>query len=64
MEDGKTIIYDVLYQDRIVGELKRLSPAIPLITTQAVQLKQNIEDYKIVLKSNGNIVWSGWTRQL
>ncbi len=59
MEDGKTIVYDVVYQDRIVGELKKLAPAIPLIKSQAEYLNQNIEDYKIVLKSNGNVVWSG-----
>lgn len=59
MEDGKTIIYDVVYQDRIVGELKKLDPAIPLIKSQSQYLNQNIEDYKIVLKSNGEVVWSG-----
>jgi ABC-type Fe3+-citrate transport system substrate-binding protein len=59
MEDGKTIIYDVVYQDRIVGELKKLAPAITLITSQSAYLGLNIEDYKIVLKSNGNVVWSG-----
>jgi hypothetical protein len=59
IEDGKTIIYDVMYKDRNVGELKTLAPAILLIQSQAKQLNQNIEDYKIVLKSNRDIVWAG-----
>ena len=59
MEDGKTIIYDVLYQDRKIGELKRLAPAIDLIRSQAEYLNQNIKDYKIILKSTNKIVWSG-----
>ena len=59
MEDGKTIIYDVLYQDRKIGELKRLAPAIDLIRSQAEYLGQNIKDYKIILKSTNKIVWSG-----
>ena len=59
MEDGKIIIYDVLYQDRKIGELKRLAPAIDLIRSQAEYLNQNIKDYKIILKSTNKIVWSG-----
>ena len=59
MEDGKTIIYDVLYQDRKIGELKRLAPAIDLIRSQAEYLNQDIKEYKIILKSNKKIVWSG-----
>lgn len=59
MEDGKTVIYDVIYQDRKVGELKRLAPAIVLIKSQAEYLNQDINDYKIILKSNNETVWSG-----
>ena len=59
MEDGKTIIYDVLYKDQKIGELKRLAPAIDLIKSQVEYLNQDIEDYKIILKSTEKIVWSG-----
>lgn len=59
MEDGKTIIYDVIYQDRKVGELKKLAPAIDLIRSQVEYLNQDIKDYKIILKSNQKVVWSG-----
>jgi hypothetical protein len=59
MEDGKTIIYDVLYKDQKIGELKRLAPAIDLIRSQSEYLNQDVKDYKIILKSNGNTVWSG-----
>lgn len=59
MEDGKTIIYDVIYQDRKVGELKKLAPAIDLIKSQVEYLNQDIRDYKIILKSDGRIMWSG-----
>jgi hypothetical protein len=58
IEDGKTLLYNVYKNGKMVGEFKSLQLGVEQIERTCKLWNLNIKDYEIRLKSNDSLVWS------
>jgi hypothetical protein len=58
IEDGKTLLYNVYKNGKIVGEFKSLYLGVEQIKRTCESWNLNIDDYEIRLKSDDSLVWS------